>query len=73
MANLVFSKVSSKGYTAYNGPVQPVDGLLDLLQDSKHDVGILESHQQEPELCECAVPPHSCNPVLIDPWISLMK
>ena len=30
VANLDFGKASSEGYTAYNGPVQPVDGLLDL-------------------------------------------
>ena len=73
VANLDFGKASSEGYTAYNGPVQPVDGLLDLLQDSEHDVGILEFQQQESERCECAIPPPSCNPVLTDPLDKLSE
>ena len=73
VADLDFGDASSKGYTVYNGPVQPVDGLLELLKDSECGVGALDFMQQESERCQHAIPLPSCNPVLTDPLDKLAE
>ena len=42
VADLDFGKSLSHGYIPYDGPVQPVDGLLELLEGTDCNVGILD-------------------------------
>ena len=70
---LDFGNASSKGYTAYDGSIQPVDGLLERLKGSQCSVGALDFMQQESERCQHAIPLPSCNPVLTDPLDKLTE
>jgi len=63
--DLDFEKASMDGYVAYYGPVQPITGLLELLEGTEN-VGALDFSRQESQQCLHATPLPSCNPVLID-------
>ena len=65
--NLDFGKSSSTGYFTYDGPVMPVDELLQKLDNADCDPGIKHYFLQERERSQHTHPPSSANPVLIDP------
>lgn len=67
VADLDFGKASSHGYIPYDGPVQPVDGLLELLEGTDCSVGILDFMKMESERSQHAISHLGENPVLIDP------
>ena len=54
------------GYVAYDGPMQPITGLLELLEGTEN-VGALDFSRQELQRRLHTTPLPSCNPVLIDP------
>jgi len=67
IVDLDFGKASSDGYASYDGPVQPIDGLVELLQGTGCDVGVLDFVKLESEHAQRATSHLSENPVLIDP------
>ena len=73
VADLDFGKASSHGYIPYNGPVQPVDGLLELLEGTDCSVGILDFMKMESERSQHAISHLGENPVLIDPLDKLSE
>ena len=66
IADLDFGKASSDGYASYDGPVQPIDGLVELLQGTGCDVGVLDFIKLESEHAQRATSHLGENPVLID-------
>ena len=55
------------GYFAYDGPLLPVDELLQKLNNVGCDPGVKNNFDQEKERSQHAHPPSSANPILIDP------
>ena len=72
-ATLDFGRSSSSGYFAYDGPVLPVDDLLQKLDDAGCDSGVKQYFDQERERGQHTHPPSSANPVLIDPLDKLCE
>jgi len=70
--DLDFGKASMDGYVVYDGLVQPITGLLELLEGTEN-VGALDFSRQESQQRLHATPLPSCNPVLIDPLDKLAE
>ena len=70
---LDFGKSSSKGYFAYDGPLLPVDELLQKLDNAGCDPGVKHYFDQEKERSQHSHSPSSANPVLIDPLDKLRE
>jgi len=72
VTDLDFEKASMDGYVAYDGPVQPITGFLELLEGTEN-VGTLYFSRQESVQCLHATPLPSSNPVLIDPLNNFVR
>jgi len=69
VTNLDFEKASMDGYVAYDGPVQPITGLLELLEGLRMWV-----HWTGTRVTPTCYPTtYSSNPVLIDPLDNFVR
>ena len=71
--SLDFEKSPLNGYFAYDGPVLPVDDLLQKMDNAGCDPGVKHYFDHEREKSQDAHPPASANPVLIDPLDKLLE